>query len=106
VAALGAGQQDKMSYFVELFSHEQGRLDNNGVNENSFLGLAKQVPGLNLAEWMAARGDTSLVEQVASDEEVGVSYEWESTPDFLRQRHDPGSVSPDKHRTECLCQSH
>ena len=55
VAALAAGQQDKMWYFVELFYHEQGREYTNYVTESYLDGLAKQVPGLNLAEWMAAR---------------------------------------------------
>jgi protein-disulfide isomerase len=83
VAALAAGQQNKLWYFVELFFYEQGRLDANGVNEGSIRGLATQVPGLNLAAWMAARSEPSLTEQVVSDEELGTSYNWESTPDFL-----------------------
>lgn len=32
---------------------------------------------------MAARSDPSLAEEVASDEQVGVGYEWETTPDFF-----------------------
>ena len=92
VAALAAGQQDKMWYFVELFYHEQGRLDKDGVNESSLRGLAEQVPGLNLAEWTAARSDTSLIQQVTADESLGGSYEWESTPDFLLS--DPKVLAP------------
>jgi protein-disulfide isomerase len=83
VAALAAGQQDKMWYFVELFYHEQGREYTNYVNESYLDGLAKQVPGLNLAEWMAARQDSQLAEQVAKDEQIGTEYEWETTPDFF-----------------------
>jgi protein-disulfide isomerase len=83
VAALAAGQQDKMWYFVELFYHEQGREYTNYVNESYLDGLARQVPGLNLTEWMAARSDTQLAAQVEQDEQFGTSYEWETTPDFL-----------------------
>jgi protein-disulfide isomerase len=83
VAALAAGQQNKMWYFVELFYHEQGREYTNYVNESYLDGLAKQVPGLNLAEWMAARSDTNLASQVEQDEQIGTSYMWETTPDFL-----------------------
>ena len=83
MAALAAGQQDKMWYFVELFYHEQGREYTNYVTESYLDGLAKQVPGLNLAEWTAARGDASLAEPVASDEQIGTSYQWETTPDFF-----------------------
>lgn len=83
VAALAAGLQNKMWYFVELFYHEQGREYTNYVNESYLDGLAHQVPGLNFAEWMAARSDKKLAEEVASDEQVGVNYLWESTPDFL-----------------------
>ncbi len=100
IAALAAGQQDKMWYFVELFYHEQGREYTNYVTESYLDGLAKQVPGLNLAEWTAARSDSSFTEEVAADEQVGVSYMWESTPDFflssgrfLAPFH-PGSAEP------------
>jgi protein-disulfide isomerase len=83
VAALAAGQQNKLWYFVELFYHEQNRLDQEGVNERTLRGVAKQVPGLNIAEWIAARGEESLATQVTDDAERAAGYGWESTPDFL-----------------------
>ena len=47
VAALAAGRQEKLWYFVELFFHEQ-REDGSGyVTENYLRGLAEQVPGLD-----------------------------------------------------------
>ena len=104
VAALAAGQQDKMWYFVELFYHEQGREYTNYVNESYLDGLAHQVPGLNIAAWMAARSDPSLAEEVANDEQVGVGYEWETTPDFFLGKARAGSVSSGKRRTELLRQ--
>ena len=100
VAALAAGQQNKMWYFVELFYHEQGREYTNYVTESYLDGLAQQIPGLNLAEWMTARADSDLAEEVASDEQLGVGYLWESTPDFLlddgtgQYLFHPASASP------------
>lgn len=83
VAALAAGQQDKMWYYVEFFYHEQGQEYANYVNENYLDRLARQVPGLNIAEWMAARSDTNLAEQIERDEQIGLHERWESTPDFF-----------------------
>lgn len=83
VAALAAGDQDKMWYYVDLFYHEQGHEYANYVNESYLEGLAKQVPGLNLGEWMAARSDTNLIEQVERDEQIGSHEGWQSTPDFF-----------------------
>ena len=53
VAALAAGKQDKMWYFLDLFYHEQGEEDTGYVTESYLQGLAQQVPGLNLAHGRA-----------------------------------------------------
>jgi protein-disulfide isomerase len=100
VAALAAGQQDKMWYFVELFYHEQGQENTNYVNEGYLDGLARQVPGLNLTEWKAARSETNLAREVERDEQIGVNELWSSTPDFYlgdaasKYRFNPRSSSP------------
>lgn len=83
VAALAAGEQNKMWYFVELFYHEQGREYSNYVNESYLDGLARQVPGLNFSAWMTARSDPELLAQVERDEQIGEGYGWETTPDFF-----------------------
>lgn len=83
VAALAAGEQDKMWYFVELFYHEQGPEYTNYVNERYLDGLARQVPGLDFSAWTAARSDPKLAAQVEEDEQTGTGYGWESTPDFF-----------------------
>jgi len=54
------------------------------VTEQYLQGLAQQVPGLKLADWMAARGDPRLAAQVNAD---GVaeraSGPSDATPAFL-----------------------
>jgi protein-disulfide isomerase len=67
VAALAAGRQNKMWYFLELFYHEQREEDSGYVTEQYLHGLARQVPGLNLAQWTSDRNDPALAAQVASD---------------------------------------
>src|ERR1700692_3677029 len=49
VAALAAGKQGKLWNFVETFYHEQGEEDSGYATESYIQGIAKQVPGLNLA---------------------------------------------------------
>ena len=69
---MAAGLQNKMWYYVELFYHEQGREYTNYVNESYLDGLAHQVPGLNFAEWMAARSQQKTrPKEVTSDKQVG-----------------------------------
>jgi protein-disulfide isomerase len=84
IAALAAGQQNKMWYYIELFYHEPAsERTTNWANESYLDGLARQVPGLNLAKWMAALFQTSLADQVGSDAVIGTRFGWQSTPDFL-----------------------
>jgi len=67
LAALAAGQQNKMWDFIELFYHEQGKEDSGYVTENYLQGLAQQVPGLNLIAWTAARDDPELASTLTGD---------------------------------------
>jgi protein-disulfide isomerase len=67
VAALAAGRQNKMWYFLELFYHEQGEEGSGYVTEQYLRGLAQQVPGLDLPRWKSDRNDPKLVSQVALD---------------------------------------
>jgi protein-disulfide isomerase len=83
VAALAAGKQDKLWNFVETFYHEQGEEDSGYVTESYIQGIAKQVPGLNLATWTSARGETALADQVASDGQAANSAGLDGTPAFL-----------------------
>jgi protein-disulfide isomerase len=83
VAALAAGEQNKMWNFVETFYHEQQEEDTGYVTENFIQGIAKQVPGLNLAEWAGDRDDVALANQVASDGQAASSSSLDGTPAFL-----------------------
>ncbi len=87
IAALAAGKQNKMWYFVELFYHEQGEEDSGYVTESFLQGLAQQVPGLNLADWSAARSDESYAKQVARDAQVAEQHGFNGTPSFLIGRN-------------------
>ncbi len=83
VAAYAAGKQNKAWYFIETFYHEQGEEDSGYVTENYLQGIAKQVPGLNLAQWTSDRGDTTLAKQVEADAEAAKSASFTGTPSFL-----------------------
>jgi protein-disulfide isomerase len=83
VAALAAGQQDKMWNFIELFYHEQGEEDTGYVTERYLQGLAQQVPGLNLIAWTAARDDPELADTIASDTQAAAEAGVTKTPSFV-----------------------
>jgi protein-disulfide isomerase len=83
VAALAAGEQNKLWNFIETFYHEQQEEDSGYVTEGYIRGIAGQVPGLNLARWNANRADAPLAEQLASDAQTANSYGLDGTPAFL-----------------------
>jgi hypothetical protein len=72
-----------MWYFVELFYREQGREDSGYVTNAYLQAIARQVPGLNLSVWEAAREDPLLAEQGARDEQTAFRDRFEGTPAFL-----------------------
>lgn len=83
VAALAAGQQQKFWQFAELFYHQQGAEDSGYVTEGYLQGLAKQVPGLNLTQWEAARNDPNLAAEVTKDGESGDNLGVSGTPTLV-----------------------
>ncbi len=83
VAALAAGRQDKLWYYLEDFYHEQGREHSGYVTEGYLRALARQVPHLNLELWSDNRQDPQLAAQVAEDEQVARAAHMHSTPSFL-----------------------
>jgi protein-disulfide isomerase len=86
VAALAAGKQQKLWFYIELFYHEQ-RADGTGYVTESYLqGLAKQVPGLDLASWTAARNDPAFTDAITSDAQTANNAGFTSTPSFLIAR--------------------
>jgi protein-disulfide isomerase len=83
VAALAAGKQNKMWYFVELFYHEQGEEDSGYVTESYLQGLASQVPGLNLSQWSEDRNDPAYPSQVLADAQAANQNGFTGTPSFM-----------------------
>ena len=51
IAALAAGMQDRLWYYVEYFYYEQGVEHTGYVNEGYLDKLAEQTPGLQLERW-------------------------------------------------------
>jgi protein-disulfide isomerase len=92
-AALAAGQQQKFWNFAELFYHEQGAEGTGYVTSSYLTGLARQITGLDLNKWNSAKGDSSLVAQVVSDEQMGSRAGVQGTPTLVFQGP-KGSVSP------------
>jgi protein-disulfide isomerase len=100
VAALAAGRQDKAWPYLELFYHEQGEEGTGYVTESYLQNLARQVPGLNLAAWTAARNDPALAASITSDAQAANTNGFTGTPSFLigktggkLQRFEPSSFS-------------
>ena len=83
VAALAAGRQGKMWYFVELFYREQGQEDSGYVTNAYLQSIARQVPGLSFSAWEAAREDPLLPAEVARDERAAFRNGFDGTPSFL-----------------------
>jgi protein-disulfide isomerase len=83
VAALAAGQQQKMWNYLETFYHEQGEEGSGYVTESYLQGLAQQVPGLNLTTWTNDRSNPALTNQVATDAQAANNAGFTGTPSFL-----------------------
>jgi hypothetical protein len=87
-AALAAGLQGKLWYFLEYFYEEQAR---HQVNENDScfvpeslsLLVARQVPSLNLGRWKKDRHDQRLASKIVEDERAATSERFDSAPSFL-----------------------
>ena len=83
VAALAAGKQNLAWHYLELFYHEQGEENTGYVTESYLQTLARQVPGLNLAAWTAARNDPALAASITSDAQAATTNGFTGTPSFL-----------------------
>jgi protein-disulfide isomerase len=83
VAGLAAGKQNLFWQYTELFYREQGTEDTPYVTESYLAGLAKQIPGLNLSAWQAARNDPNLNAQVNSDQQSAQQIGVSGTPTLI-----------------------
>ena len=82
-AALSAGQQAKLWNFIEIFYHEQGQEDSGYVTEQYLRNIAKQVPGLNMAQWTSERGKPEFQAQIQVDAQTSDAAGLTGTPSFL-----------------------
>jgi protein-disulfide isomerase len=83
LAALAAGEQDKLWNFVETFYREQGEEGSGYVTETFIRQVARQVPGLDLTRWATERGNSALAGQVVSDAQAANASDLGGTPAFL-----------------------
>jgi|SRR5580700_471931 hypothetical protein len=93
-AALAAGMQDKLWYYIEFFYHEQGRERSGYVTASYLQGLARQTPGLNLGLWGKDRHNPRLPASLSADAQTAAGEGFSSTPSFLIGR--TGSGHPSK----------
>ncbi|HEX3873985.1 MAG TPA: thioredoxin domain-containing protein [Solirubrobacteraceae bacterium] len=82
-AAYAAGAQDRALNFIELFYNEQGAEDSGYVTPAYLDGLAKQIPGLNYAKWVAASKAATYSAQVTADEQAAAKAGFDSTPTIV-----------------------
>jgi len=83
IAALAAGKQNKMWWYIELFYHEQGEEGSGYVTEQYLQGLAQQVPGLSLAKWTTDRNEGGYAAKVNEDAQTANNAGLSGTPSFL-----------------------
>ncbi len=83
LAALAAGAQQRFWNYAELFYREQGAEGTGYVTESYLDGLAKQVTGLNLSKWQTDRSNSTLSNQVLTDEQTGTTAGVSGTPTLV-----------------------
>jgi protein-disulfide isomerase len=84
-AAYAAGKQNRFWEYSELFYHEQGTEGTGYVTDAYLTGLARQIPGLNIASWQSARNDATLANQVQSENTAANSAGITATPTLVLQ---------------------
>jgi protein-disulfide isomerase len=83
VAALAAGAQGRLWYFIETFYREQGEEGSGYVTQAYLARIAAQVPGLKIARWRHACREARFAAQLARDEATAAREGLEGTPAFL-----------------------
>jgi protein-disulfide isomerase len=81
MAALAAGTQNLLWNYAAIFVNEQGREFTNYVTEEFLTGIAKQIPGLNLAEWEQSR-TIAMAKIVAANIDTARKVGFHDTPAF------------------------
>lgn len=83
VAALAAGQQDEMWQYLDAFYHEQGPEFHRYAIDHFLRAIARDVPGLDFAEWTADRHKPRLSRQLKRDRRIALEHRIHLTPAFL-----------------------
>jgi hypothetical protein len=81
-AALAAGAQDRLWNFADVFNQEQGAKYTDYVTESFLNNIARQVPGLNIAQWHAARRTGRREEQTTAEDQTANALGMHVTPAF------------------------
>ncbi len=81
-AALAAGAQGKLWNFIGVFYHEQGKERTRYVTEGYLDNIARQVPGLDIAQWHAARHTGRREEQTTAEDQRAKALGLHVTPSF------------------------
>ncbi len=84
-AAYAAGLQDKAWNYIETWYYEQQSEQSSYVTPAYLLGIAKQIPGLNISKWSSDRQSPTLAAQVASDGRAAQSKGFQYTPTIVVQ---------------------
>ena len=82
-AAIAAGQQNHAWDYIELFYHQQGTEGTSYVTDSFLNAIAREIPGLNFAQWSSARSQNSLAAQVTADQQAAQSAGFNSTPTIV-----------------------
>lgn len=83
IAAYAAGAQNKAWNYIELFYHLQGQEGTPYVTEAYLTGLAKQIPGLNVAKWQADRSNPKYAKMVMQEAQQAKALGISATPGLV-----------------------
>jgi protein-disulfide isomerase len=102
-SALAAGSQDLLWNYAATFVNEQGAEFTNYITEGFLRGIAKQIPGLDLAEWERSR-KAAMERIVVADDSAARAAGFYDTPAFRightggKMRNFLGSIVEDYHK--------
>jgi Thioredoxin len=102
-SAMAAGSQDLLWNYAATFVNEQGTEFTNYVTERFLRGVAKQIPGLELAKWEQSR-NAAMEKIVVEDDSAAREAGFYDTPAFRigrtggKMRDLSGSTVEDYHK--------
>lgn len=81
--AYAAGAQGRALNFIQLFYGEQGAEGSGYVTPAYLQGLARQIPGLDYAKWLAASTSSRYTDAVSADVQTAAHAGFNSTPTIV-----------------------